>query len=244
VLDYGASGLVETLDTLRGAGLKTSGAGRSRAEAGWPTVVEVATDCRVVVYGFGTETSGIPASWAALQDCPGVNFLADLSDETAAAIGASIREIKRQQDITLASIHWGSNWGYEVPREHVRFAHGLIDNGVDIVHGHSSHHPRPIEVYRNRLILYGCGDLINDYEGIGGYEQYRADLVLMYFATLNPANGNLIQLRMTPMRIRKMRLNRAAPADVRWLTDRLARVSRGFGTWVDEAEDGGLLLRW
>ena len=38
--------------------------------------------------------------------------------------------------------------------------------GIDVVHGHSSHHPRPIEVYQRRLILYGCGDFIDDYEGI------------------------------------------------------------------------------
>ena len=74
----------------------------------------------------------------------------------------------------------------------MRFAHWLVDGGVDIVHGHSSHHPRPIEVYRDRLILYGCGDFIDDYEGIEGYEQYRDDLVLMYFATLSPATGELI----------------------------------------------------
>ena len=48
----------------------------------------------------------------------------------------------------------------------IRFAHRLIDAGVDVVHGHSSHHPRPIEVYRGKLILYGCGDTIDDYEGI------------------------------------------------------------------------------
>ena len=39
-----------------------------------------------------------------------------------------------------------------------------------------------IEVYQDRLILYGCGDFLNDYEGIGGYEHYRSDLGLMYFA--------------------------------------------------------------
>jgi poly-gamma-glutamate synthesis protein (capsule biosynthesis protein) len=66
----------------------------------------------------------------------------------------------------------------------------------------------------------------------------------MYFATLNPASGDLIQLRMTPMRIRKMRLNRAAPEDVQWLANRLARISMGFGAWVEEAEDGSLRLRW
>ena len=54
--------------------------------------------------------------------------------------------------------------------DQVRFAHRLIDGGVDLVHGHSSHHPRPIEVFRGKLVLYGCGDCINDYEGISGHQ--------------------------------------------------------------------------
>jgi poly-gamma-glutamate synthesis protein (capsule biosynthesis protein) len=244
VLDYGYSGLVETLETLHRAGLRTAGAGRTLAEARQPAVVDVAGDCRVVVHGFGTKSSGIPWSWAAAEDLPGLEVLFDLSDETTAAIEARVREIKRSQDVTIASIHWGSNWGYAVPREHVRFAHRLIDSGFDIVHGHSSDHPRPIEVYRNRLILYGCGDLINDYEGIRGYEQYRDDLVLMYFATLNPAGGDLVRLRMTPMQIQKMRLNRATPGDIQWLTNRLTQISQGFGSRVGGAEDGSVLLCW
>jgi poly-gamma-glutamate synthesis protein (capsule biosynthesis protein) len=61
---------------------------------------------------------------------------------------------------------------------------------VSIVHGHSSHHPRTIEIYRDRLILNGCGDFLNDYEGIRGYERYRDYLVLMYFADLEPTSGN------------------------------------------------------
>jgi poly-gamma-glutamate capsule biosynthesis protein CapA/YwtB (metallophosphatase superfamily) len=244
VLDYGYSGLLETLETLHRAGLKTAGAGRTLAEARQPAVIDLAAECRVVVHGFGTETGGIPRIWAAAEDLPGIAVLFDVSDETAAAVEARVRAVKRGQDVTIASIHWGSNWGYAVPREHVRFAHRLIDGGVDIVHGHSSHHPRPIEVYRNRLILYGCGDLINDYEGICGNEQYREDLVLMYFATLHPASGALVRLRMTPMQIRKMRLNRATPDDVQWLTNKLTRINQGFGSWVGEAEEGSLLLCW
>ena len=74
----------------------------------------------------------------------------------------------------VASVHWGSNWGYDIPREQTVFAHRLIDEaGVDIIHGHSSHHVRAIEVYKDRLILYGCGDFLNDYEGISGYEEFR-----------------------------------------------------------------------
>jgi len=244
VLDFVHSGLVETLQTLHQAGLKTAGAGRTLAEARQPAVADLAGDSRVVVHGFGTPSSGIPRSWAAAEDRPGVDFLPDLSENTAEAIEQRVRDVKRPGDVTIASVHWGSNWGYEVPAAQVRFAHRLIDGGVDIVHGHSSHHPRPIEVYRRRVILYGCGDFLNDYEGISGFEQFRADLALMYFATLDPASGDLIRLRMVPMQIRKMKLNQATPRDVSWLATRLGRVSAHFGAWAEMDEDGGLSLHW
>src|SRR5262249_32599238 len=78
------------------------------------------------------------------------------------------------------------------------FAHRLIDGGVDVIHGHSSHHPRPVEVYRGRLVLYGCGDAINDYEGISGYEQFRGDLRLLYVASVTADTGALAALHMVP----------------------------------------------
>ncbi|MGH7509459.1 MAG: CapA family protein [Gemmatimonadales bacterium] len=243
VLDYLHPGLVETLETLHRTGLKTAGAGWTAGEARLPAVLDIGAGSRIVVHGFGTQTSGIPPSWAAAEDRPGVDFLPDLSAQTARAIESRVQEVKRSGDVTIASIHWGSNWGYEVSPEHIRFAHRLIDGGVDIVHGHSSHHPRPIEVYRGRIIFYGCGDFLNDYEGISGFEEYRADLVLMYFISLDPAGGDVIQLRMAPMQIRKMRLNRAAPRDARWLADRLGRISTHYGAWVEMAEDGSLVLR-
>jgi poly-gamma-glutamate capsule biosynthesis protein CapA/YwtB (metallophosphatase superfamily) len=244
VLDYVHAGLVETLETLHGAGLETAGAGRTLAEARRPAALELAGNSRVVVYGVGTASSGIPRSWAATEHRPGVDFLADPSEQAAAAIAERVRAGKRSGDVTIVSVHWGGNWGYEVPAAHVRFAHRLVEGGVDIVHGHSSHHPRPIEVYRGRLILYGCGDFLNDYEGISGFEEYRADLVLMYFASVDPAGGGLVRLRLTPMQIRKMQLHRAAPGDARWLADRINRIGMAFGSWVEWAGDGGLVLAW
>lgn len=244
VLDYGYRGLTETLDVLTRAGLRTVGAGRSLAEARAPAVVPLREGSRLIVVAFGTGTSGIPANWAAREDRAGVDFLPDLSEATAAGIVERVRDIRGQRDLAVASIHWGTNWGYDVPREHVRFAHWLVDGGIDIVHGHSSHHPRPIEVYRNRLILYGCGDFINDYEGIEGYEQYRDDLVLMYFATLSPATGELTALEMTPMQTRKLKLNSVSDGDARWLREALARVSASFGSRIDVTPNGTLALRW
>jgi poly-gamma-glutamate capsule biosynthesis protein CapA/YwtB (metallophosphatase superfamily) len=97
-------------------------------------------------------------------------------------------------------------------------------------------------VYRNRPVLYGCGDFVNDYEGIEGYEPYRDDLVLMYFATLSRTTGRLIALRMTPMQIRRLAVNRPSAAEAAWARDALERASAPFGSHVDMAADGTLTL--
>jgi poly-gamma-glutamate synthesis protein (capsule biosynthesis protein) len=241
VLDYGRAGLLETLETLEAARLKTAGAGRTLEAARRPATIDRADGGRIVIVAFGTESSGIGPDWAATEDRPGVDLLPDLSDATADAIGARVERVKRPRDVVVASVHWGENWGYDVPPEHARFARRLIDAGLDIVHGHSSHHPRPIEVYRHRLILYGCGDFIDDYEGIAGYEAYRDDLVLMYFASLTPA-GELERLRMVPLQHRRLRLTRASAVDTAWLRDTLQRVSGAFGTRVTLEAEGTLLV--
>jgi poly-gamma-glutamate synthesis protein (capsule biosynthesis protein) len=85
-----------------------------------------------------------------------VNLLPDLSDETAADVAARVARYKLPGDVAVLSIHWGGNWGYDVPRQHVTVAHRLVESGIDIVYGHSSHHVRPIEIYRDRLISTGA----------------------------------------------------------------------------------------
>jgi poly-gamma-glutamate synthesis protein (capsule biosynthesis protein) len=97
-------------------------------------------------------------------------------------------------------------------------------------------------VYRQRPILYGCGDFLNDYEGISGHEEYRGDLALMYLVTLD--RGRLVRLRMVPLRIERMRLQRAGEADAAWLERMLGRESAPFGTRVELTDDGYLEARW
>jgi poly-gamma-glutamate synthesis protein (capsule biosynthesis protein) len=197
----------------------------------------------VLVFAFGTESSGIPPDWAAAAGRAGVNWLADFSDAALQRIAVQVKATRRPGDVVVASIHWGGNWGYAVPAAHQGFARGLVERcGVDVVHGHSSHHPLGIEVYRDRPILYGCGDFLNDYEGISGYEAYRGDLSLMYFLDMEPASGKLIRLVMVPMQMRRFRLNRASVGDVRWLRDRLQRES--LGCRVEAGADGRLALHW
>ena len=143
------------------------------------------------------------------------------------------RKIKQHGDVVIVSLHWGGNWGYEIRAEQSEFAHRLIDEArVDVVYGHSSHHPRGMEVYKGKLILYSCGDFINDYEGISGHEQFRDDLTLMYFVSLKPKSGQLVGVEMVPMQIKKFQLHRASPEAAQWLGKVMDRESQHFGCRV------------
>jgi poly-gamma-glutamate synthesis protein (capsule biosynthesis protein) len=245
VLDWGVEGLLETLDTLQGAGMATAGAGRNLEEAERPAVLEVAGKGRLLVFGFGHPSSGIPGDWAASEGRPGVSVLPDLSRHSAKKAVDRVRRWRRLGDLVVASIHWGGNWGHAIPRQQREFAHRLVDAGAaDVVHGHSSHHPRAIEVHEGRPIFYGCGDFINDYEGISGREEFRSDLVLAYFLTLDSSSGRLRRLEMTPFRTRRFRLERVAKRDAEWVRATLDREGRKLGTRVELASDGTLTLGW
>jgi len=73
---------------------------------------------------------------------------------------------------------------------------------------------------------YGCGDLIDDYEGINSHAIYRSDHGVMYFPTLEVSTGRLAGFAMVPMQMRRFQLCQVDEAGVNWLRD----ISRPVGT--------------
>lgn len=244
VLDWGYAGLNETLGTLRQQKITCAGAGKTRQEAEAPAILEVAGKGRVIVFAYAHESSGVPHDWTASMHQAGVNLLADLSRGSVRRIRDQVSAVKSQGDVVVASIHWGGNWGYKVPRAHRLFARALIDKaGVDLVYGHSSHHAKGLEIYKNKLIMYGCGDFLNDYEGIGAHRSFRSELTLMYFPHIDPLTGRLMELRMTPMEIKNFRDVRASIAEAQWLRDMLQRENRPKTVRVEMSMDNSLSLK-
>jgi poly-gamma-glutamate synthesis protein (capsule biosynthesis protein) len=245
ILDWGRAGLLDTLSTLEHLHIKTAGAGRDLNEASAPAMLEVGGQCRLLVFSLASPTSGVPRNWVATAGSPGVNFLRDLSENSLVGICEQIARARRPGDVVVVSIHWGPNWGYEISDDQVRFARALIDRAdVTVVHGHSSHHAKAIEVYRNRLILYGCGDFLNDYEGISGYEEFRDDLALMYFVDIDRRSRELVALDIVPLQIRRFRLVRVSSQDVVWLQRTLDRECEKYATHVALAPEGRLAVSW
>jgi len=242
VLDWGHDGLSETLQTLDAAGIAHCGAGNDAQEAMQPAMLDRGAKGRLLLYSFGSTSSGIPQEWKATYISPGVNLLDDLSEATAARVCDQMRAHQKPGDLIVASIHWGSNWGYNIPREQIAFAHRLVEGGVAVVYGHSSHHVKAIEVFRGRLILYGCGDFITDYEGISGYEMFRDDLALIYLVELDLDSGELMTARLVPMQVRRFQLQRASAGDAKWLCNLLNELGKPFATQAQLREDGSLTL--
>lgn len=244
VLDWGHEGLTDTLGELNTRGIGPTGAGYSAEDAAQPTIIALpGRECRLLVWAFASSSSGVPPSWNATEHKPGVNFLKDLSDATVTAIAKRIKGLRRPGDVVVVGLHWGPNWGYSLPPGHQSFAHRLVDEaGVDVVHGHSSHHPAPMEIYHRKLILYGCGDLLNDYEGIGDFDWFRPDLVLLYVVTLDVMSGSLAGLELVPAQIRRFRLNRVSDEDLDWLKNRLDEICQRLGIRIGDGGNGRLLI--
>jgi len=217
VIDWGYEGLKETLFTLEKAQILHTGAGDNIYEAQKPARFSSPGKRRILIFGIGSSSSGIPYEWAAEDRKAGVNTIFNLSAETANQTADLINAEKDQNDIVIISIHWGENWGYNIPLVQKAFAHTLIDlTGASIIHGHSSHHVKGLEVYNGALILYGCGDFINDYEGILGYEEFRAELTFLYLVVLN-GSGKFESCKMVPMHQMNFRLQQPSKDDISWL---------------------------
>jgi len=244
VLDWGEEGLLDTLQSLDAGGLHHAGAGTDRRRAEAPAILPLADGGRLLVFAFAGPDCGVPLHWAAGEQQPGVACLEDLSPETLQRVAHCIRAAKRPGDRVVVALHWGGNWGFGIPAEQRRFAHALIDEaGVDLLHGHSSHHVKGIEVYRQRLILYGCGDLLDDYEGIDDHDIWRGDLGLLYFADLD-GEGRLQALELVPTRQRRFSLQHAEYADRQWLRDTLNRESARFDCRLRDGGGPAFLLDW
>ena len=243
-LDWERAGLLETMNTFKKSDIAFAGAGINDTEAANPASLP-SQNGKIIVLAYGSKSSGIPKSWAAQENLPGINMLPETDEMAVVLIKNEISKIKQKNDIAILSIHWGGNWGYDIPLKHQKLAHEIIDKaGVDIIHGHSSHHPMGIEVYHNKLIIYGAGDFINDYEGISGQEQYRGEFSLMYFPEVNQENGELISMKIFPMETKNFRLHKASKSDAIWLKTVLNREGRQFGTQFKWNDDLSMDLEW
>jgi poly-gamma-glutamate capsule biosynthesis protein CapA/YwtB (metallophosphatase superfamily) len=96
------------------ADIQGVGAGLDAEHAERPATLTLPDGHHVVIASGGTESSGIPRRWAAAATRPGVAFIPNLSNRSAVDIANRVLALKHPGDLTIVSLHWGSNWGYDV----------------------------------------------------------------------------------------------------------------------------------
>jgi poly-gamma-glutamate capsule biosynthesis protein CapA/YwtB (metallophosphatase superfamily) len=110
------------------------------------------------------------------------------------------------------------------------------------VHCHSSHHVKAIELREGKPILYGSGDVINDYEGIPlspARATFCPHFGFIVLAAFSAASGRCTSLRLQPTDVHRLRVRRAAGDDAARVCAILNRESAAFGTRI--ADDDGVL---
>jgi poly-gamma-glutamate capsule biosynthesis protein CapA/YwtB (metallophosphatase superfamily) len=155
--DFGEYGLIETLKTLDKVHIKHTGAGLSLTSAQYPAYISK-NGINFAVVGFTDNEPG----WEAGKNKPGINYIS-IKEKSLDSIKSLLKDIKRNVDFLIVALHWGPNWVERPSKAFQDFAHQLIDAGADIIHGHSPHIFQGIEIYKNKLIMYGTGDFLDDY---------------------------------------------------------------------------------
>ena len=150
--DHGPAGLVDSLNTIRTAGLVAVGAGVNKYDAvraasfrihGWT----------IAVLGIGQVLD--PVDQVAGPDKPGTAAGHDFPLALRA-----IRDATASSDLVVVMIHWGVELearpsGYQVDQ-----AHRMIDAGADVIFGSHPHRLQPMETYRDRPIFYSLGNFV------------------------------------------------------------------------------------
>lgn len=224
IKDFGNTGLLETIKTLQAAHIAYTGAGKNIAEAIKPAIIKTKSGLKIGILGYTDNEE----TWAAKAKQPGINYI-KIDPNNMQPIINNIKKIKPSVDILIISLHWGPNMITHPLPEHIPFAHTLIDHGADIIHGHSAHVLQGIELYKNKLILYDTGDLIDDY-AIDPI--IRNDLSAIFKITL--VKNSIQSIQAIPVKIEKMQTNLLEDKAKEDVYSILNQRSSLFNTYIDK----------
>ena len=235
-LDFEERGLLDTIEHLDAAGIRHAGAGRDREESAAPAVLAMpaASTRRVGLLAF---TDNEPP-FAAGTDRPGTNYLpVSLEPDVLRRVKGAVSAVREMGvDTVIFSNHWGPNM-VQRPRETFRrFAHAVIDSGVDIYYGHSAHVFQGVEVYHGKPILYDTGDFIDDY---AVDPRLRNDWSFLFRIAVE--GGTFERLELTPVKLSYARVDLAVGGERERILDRMEGLSAEVGTTFVRSE-GSLVL--
>ncbi|MCD6438034.1 CapA family protein [Vreelandella alkaliphila] len=167
-MDWGVSGVEETLEVLKASGAYFSGTSESQAEQDDVVIIEK-NGIKVAMLAYTFDLNGyekeIPADMPYLVNV--VRFNDAKPKPNYSLIEKQVAAAKAKgADWIIAYCHWG--WEFEMyPHENIReAAHKVIDCGVDTILGNHAHVSQPAELIpregkQDALVVYAFGDFVS-----------------------------------------------------------------------------------
>ena len=173
-VNNGVSGMVTTLDNLRSAGIEPIGAYKSNEEfeksKGY-TIVEInGITVAFVSFTKGVGSRGLPVG---SEDCVNllyVDYATTYQEVDEDGIRKILKAVEAEKpDITIAMLHWGSEYNDAISSTQKEIAELMTENGVDVIIGTHSHMVQQIEydAQTGQLIAYSLGDFYGDATNAG-----------------------------------------------------------------------------
>ena len=151
VYDYGKQALLDTFDTLEGAGIEYVGAGRNLSEAMEPIYMEL--DGRTIAFVAASRAEKYKMTPQATEDSPGILRCYDTE-----LFLNTIKEADANADFVLAYVHWGTEYSYDLEEVQLTTGKEYLDAGADVIIGAHSHCLQGMEYYDGKPIIYSLGN--------------------------------------------------------------------------------------
>jgi poly-gamma-glutamate capsule biosynthesis protein CapA/YwtB (metallophosphatase superfamily) len=183
--DQGPAGLVDSLDTIRAAGLTSVGAGANESEA--------LRAARFEIDGWTVAVVGIDQVLDPLDQVAAPNKPGTAAGHDFRLALRAVREAAASSDLVFVLIHWGVELEARPRAYQVRQAHRMIDVGADAIFGSHPHTLQRMETYRDRPIFYSLGNFV--------WPRISEEAAATAVAEVTVAPGGTIHARMVPIEI-------------------------------------------
>ena len=151
--DFGEVGLLDSLDTLREAGMPYVGAGRNLEEASRP-VYFIAGDIKIaIVSATQIERLENPDTKGATESSPGV--FRCLNPQRLCEM---VSQAKQNSDFVVVFIHWGTENVTQPDWAQLDQAPKLAEAGADLIIGAHPHCLQGIQYYGEVPVVYSLGN--------------------------------------------------------------------------------------
>jgi poly-gamma-glutamate capsule biosynthesis protein CapA/YwtB (metallophosphatase superfamily) len=229
-LDFGPEALLDTIEHLRAAGVRSVGAGPSASAARAPCLL-TAQGMRLAVLAAADH----PEAFGARSDRPGIAYADLRRDPRGGWLAGAVTAARERADLVLVSPHWGPNMTIR-PALHVRrAAHSLLAAGATLIAGHSAHVVHGAE----DRVLYDLGDFVDDYAVDPGL---RNDLGLLFLVDVD-ADGPR-RLEAVPLKLDYCHTRLARDTDAAWIRHRFIEACAELGTAAGEHDDRVAVTRF